>query len=91
MTREELAALLPTRPRDGMTDWILDQYLDSELGGHFTVYRREPVEAAPPLMAIMTPEYFDRWEREVLQPWCAAKLAGKMSAEAKRERRQKTA
>lgn len=71
MTKEELASLLPTKPRDGMTDWILEQYRDSDLGGEYMVYHREPVEIAQPLRKTMTPEDFAQRERDTKRRWGA--------------------
>lgn len=71
MTKEELAALLPTEPRDGMTDWVLETYRDSDLGGNLAVYHREPVEIAPPLKMTMTEEDFEQRERETKRRWGA--------------------
>ena len=47
---EDLVSRLPTKPRDGMLQAVVSDYIDSDLGGELLIYAREsyyPDEDAP--------------------------------------------
>lgn len=43
MTLEEIRKALPEQPRPELTEWIKNDFLDSELGGEYTIFRRASV------------------------------------------------
>lgn len=59
----EFVKKLPTKPRDGMEEWIKENYLKNELGRDYCIFSREDVFIEEmPMAPTMYPEDWERYD-----------------------------
>ena len=71
MDVNEIAKLLPEKPRPGMVEEILKHNKYSSLGGEFIVFKRESITIEPDLKRTMLPSDFEEHERKTIRRWAA--------------------